>query len=103
MEPDAARADDADDRRRARVGFNEIEDLPGNDGQHLRQEPESHLGDAPSPRGAPPSCSLESADSMISANSLPSAPKSAVAMASTPANGPRPTTLIQISAQIRTP
>ena len=37
---------------------------------------------------------------MISANSLPSAPKSDVAIASTPANGPRPTTLIQMSAQI---
>src|SRR5271167_4132808 len=52
------------------------------------------------PAARTPSCSLASADSMISANNLPSAPKSEVAIASTPANGPRPTTLIQMSAQI---
>ena len=52
------------------------------------------------PAARTPSGCFLSADSMISANSLPSAPKSEVAIASTPANGPRPTTLIQIKAQI---
>ena len=38
--------------------------------------------------------------SIASENSLPNAPKSDTAIASTPAKGPRPTTLIQTSAQI---
>ena len=47
-----------------------------------------------------PSTCLRSAASIASENSLPNAPKSDTAIASTPANGPRPTTLIQTSAQI---
>ena len=47
-----------------------------------------------------PSTCFLSAASIASENSLPNAPKSDTAIASTPANGPRPTTLIQTSAQI---
>ena len=47
-----------------------------------------------------PSTCFLSAASIASENNLPNAPKSDTAMASTPANGPRPTTLIQTSAQI---
>ena len=48
-----------------------------------------------------PSTGLSSAASMASENSLPKLPRSDMHSASTPAKGPRPTTLIQISAQIR--
>ena len=47
-----------------------------------------------------PSTCFLSAASMASENNLPNAPKSDSAIASTPANGPRPTTLIHTSAQI---
>ena len=47
-----------------------------------------------------PSTCFWSAPSIASENNLPNAPKSDTAIASTPANGPRPTTLIQTSAQI---
>src|SRR6266403_1883738 len=47
-----------------------------------------------------PSTCFLSAASIASENSLPNAPKSDTAIASTPANGPSPTTLIQTSAQI---
>ena len=47
-----------------------------------------------------PSTCFLSAASIASENSFPKAPKSDTAMASTPANGPRPTTLIHTSAQI---
>ncbi len=47
-----------------------------------------------------PSTCFLSAASIASENSLPKAPKSDTAIASTPANGPSPTTLIQTKAQI---
>ena len=47
-----------------------------------------------------PSTALPSAASMASEKSFPNAPKSEVMMASMPAKGPSPTTLIQMSAQI---
>ena len=56
----------------------------------------------PPPEAVTPSCALRSAVSIASQKSLPKAPKSEQAMASAPAKGPRPTTLIQISAQIST-
>ena len=49
-----------------------------------------------------PSIGLRSAFSIASENSFPNVPKSEIAIASTPANGPRPTTLMKISAQIST-
>ncbi len=54
------------------------------------------------PDASTPSAGLRSQVSIASENSLPKAPKSEHAMASAPAKGPRPTTLIQISAQIST-
>ena len=48
-----------------------------------------------------PSTGLRSAASIASEKSLPKEPMSAVMMASAPANGPSPTTLIQISAHTR--
>ncbi len=54
------------------------------------------------PEATTPSPGRRSQVSIASENSLPSAPKSEHAIASAPAKGPRPTTLIQISAQIST-
>ena len=103
LQADAAGADDADDGRRARVGFEEIEHLPGDDREHLRQQAKAHghAGVAAAcQHGFPRRCFL-SAASIASENSLPSAPESDTAIASTPANGPRPTTPTKTSAQIR--
>ena len=43
LQADAAGADDADDGRRAGVRFEEIEHLPGDDRQYLRQQAETDL------------------------------------------------------------
>ena len=55
----------------------------------------------PPPVETMPSTGLRSAASIASEKSLPKVPMSEVMMASMPAKGPRPTTLTQISAQIR--
>ena len=52
------------------------------------------------PEALMPSTCLRSAASMASENNFPNAPKSDTAIASTPANGPRPTTLIHTNAHI---
>ena len=101
VQADAAGADDADDGRRARVGLEEIQHLAGEDRQHLRHDAEADRAPAGRRRWpATPSTGRRSAVSIASDISLAKAPKSAEAIASAPANGPSPTTLIQISAQI---
>ena len=77
------------DGGRARIGLDEIENLPRKHGQHLWQQPKPYFMQlAVPPAARMPSTCLRSTPSIASENSFPNAPKSAVAIASTPANGP---------------
>ncbi len=52
MQPDAASPDNADDGGRARVGLDEIENLPREHRQHLRHQAETNLMQLAATRGA---------------------------------------------------
>ena len=102
MQADAAGADDADDAGRARVRF---EDSTG-PGSPARERPRAGCRSGCRARGCRrsrrclrPACGRPPPSPRRTA--CRTMPMSAVMMASAPANGPSPTTLIQISAHTR--
>ena len=97
---DAAGADEAHDRGAAHVDLEAQQRVAREVRQRLRQRAEAHRRPASARRSAvTPSTGFMSMFSTTSANSLPSAPMVWMAMASTPAIGPSPKAITNISAK----
>ena len=96
IETDAPGADNSDDGCRAGVGHEEVQRLAGEYRQHLGQQAEADGGEAPAATGEHALNRSCLGVSIASDISLARPARSVDAMANAPANGPSPTTLIQI-------